>query len=374
MYESHDDSGPVCSECYEGVWYFTIVSISIGTFVSICGMCFLLWHWASPIMRLSQRKFLFRVLLAAMAGILSMLINISQMLNGFDSRAVCWLSTMILPTVHTYMITLITVKEYKMYRFYQAAIKLTRMSASTDFRGKVYICLSVLAAISLAVADVATRHTAVHAYYYTDSDNKQHWVAPCGVKRSENNMLTQAFAGLQLLQLSVQVIIMYVVGWKARNIPTIAGEAKSIYILSATYAGVLLLSVLLHAILDQAIDIKGPDTLRSIRFGIGEAVLAGGLCIIVFIVTYCLVVRKFRYVNMTEDQLFAKFIKSSRVHGDIPKNNVGNKLGAADPNNLVTIVSKEGYIFDTRVCDLTEDQRNGAFVVVPTTNTEFHKI
>mmetsp|Transcript_1790 Transcript_1790/g.2961 ORF Transcript_1790/g.2961 Transcript_1790/m.2961 type:complete len:238 (+) Transcript_1790:729-1442(+) len=217
---------------------------------------------------------------------------------------------MLFPVINI-MVTMITVKEFRIYYVFNQARLLKRANNITPFL-YLYVGLSCAVSMTIVILMYTLSPTKGYSYYRLEgpsSDRRIVWVAPCDSDPMRKQVLDgNDYFALLLSQLFFQSAIMLVVAFKARNVPSVAGECRSMYIISLVINIAFAVTFVTYFIFWRRI--RDGFSKTGIGYGWGEGFMAIGLLVINAVTVYLLAFRKYKLVHESYSEIRSKFFSS----------------------------------------------------------------
>mmetsp|Transcript_18225 Transcript_18225/g.29643 ORF Transcript_18225/g.29643 Transcript_18225/m.29643 type:complete len:343 (-) Transcript_18225:646-1674(-) len=293
-----------CDQCSRTAVVVSQIAGCLGAFISILGILFILWFWRRPIVLLSQRYFVLGVFAAgAIASGFRPLLSM-RMSSSFDSVPICFLDTFTLFPPVNVMITMITVKEFRVYYvFKQASLLQTARNIAPLLY--LYVFLSLVLSTIIVILMYILAPTQGRSFFAEEVDQLV-WVAPCESDPTrEHGLNRRSFTVVLLVQLFFQSIIMLVVAYKARNVPSVAGESMAMFIISIIINSAFGVAFVTYFVFWD--NVRFLFNYTTMGYGWGEAFMALGLMIVNVVTVYLLAFRKYISINESKNDIHSKF-------------------------------------------------------------------
>mmetsp|Transcript_20701 Transcript_20701/g.34153 ORF Transcript_20701/g.34153 Transcript_20701/m.34153 type:complete len:351 (+) Transcript_20701:345-1397(+) len=326
-----------CERCSHDAIIVTLALALAAVAVSFSGLCFLFVHWKKPIMILAQRWFILGVFIGAMFLSASRLLYVWILLDSFNSPWVCWVENLLLFPPIVFIVTSITVKEWKVYHIYKSTMRLAR-AKSINKRLYAYVGVSVLVSAGLSIAGRLVNPVVGGSFSYTTESGQLKWVAPCDPNPLTAKTKANIFVSIMLAQVLLHLIIVIVVGCKSKDVPTVAGESKSIFAMSICIFFGFAAGAVLYFYFYSALRTIGPLSSDNPLFGWSYASMTAGVLIMVVPMVYTLGFRKLRWINDSNSDLTSKFVAKN----DLPSYTVSSRAKTDPRDQQSTVPSVEG--------------------------------
>lgn len=187
---------------------------SICLSLSILALLFIMYHWKSPVIILSQRGFL-------VSTVICLIISNAAYFAGSSTISECWVHYILYYVSMNAFFALLTAREYRVWQMHRAVKSTSCMKPINKWMPFVYVIF--MAVVSLLIAIFA-------------------WLLPFsnyGVKPCQRD--PSVYVPDQLKEVAqiysywfiLNHVLAFGMAFVARNVPSVCGDAKTIFVLSS---------------------------------------------------------------------------------------------------------------------------------------------